>query len=436
MDSSLPLSKHSKSTAVVVFISVVLQSVGAGTTEYTAIYTFLFYVLFIHPHISPFMVLGQLQASIYETTVLFDEHNTSLFTVERTLRELRAETYMLTAGHLDSYRRVSITDICSWMVYASKVKDTWKKAREYRKRITDLKTKMEVKLLEDAEVNEQAALRQIRDTYLEQKTDIQHFEDISEKERLSSLGRERREENMPRRAMPVTDEVEGRTHLDPQLTQQSRGYRSTSLFPAFTTYDVRPDAPGRLPFHCRPSMILAERTSLERYKFKLTGGLLIAMQPHSAAAYRSVIRHFINMNLMAVALNEKKNMSTVEGVEERLLDARNIQAFVLVLRQCYHIPANRVARRRAKPIPEHISGDVDEALDEKSRGWRMVICAIVNILNDQARDAPNSMDPRSLNLKSWTSASGSWVGGGKGLLYATSVLEHLVKIPIPDYAKR
>ncbi len=45
-------------------------------------------------------------------------------------------------------------------------------------------------------------------------------------------------------------------------------------------------------------------------------------------------------------------------------------------------------------IPEHISGGVDEALDEKSRGWRMVICAIVSISNDQARDAPNSMDPR------------------------------------------
>ncbi len=47
-----------------------------------------------------------------------------------------------------------------------------------------------------------------------------------------------------------------------------------------------------LPFYCLPSTILAERTALERYKFKLTTGLLIAMQPHSAAAYRSVIRHY------------------------------------------------------------------------------------------------------------------------------------------------
>ncbi len=82
---------------------------------------------------------------------------------------------------------------------------------------------------------------------------------------------------------------------------------------------------GQCPFYCRPSTILAERTSLERYKFKLTGGLLIAMQPHSAAVYRSVIRHFIDVNLMAVTLNEEKNTSTVEGVEERLLDARNIR---------------------------------------------------------------------------------------------------------------
>ncbi len=58
---------------------------------------------------------------------------------------MRAETYMLTAGHLDAYRHVSVTDVHSWMMYASKVKDTWKKAREYRKRITDLKTKIEVR---------------------------------------------------------------------------------------------------------------------------------------------------------------------------------------------------------------------------------------------------------------------------------------------------
>ncbi|PBK64076.1 hypothetical protein ARMSODRAFT_979453 [Armillaria solidipes] len=161
MDSNPALSKHSKSTAVVVFMSVVLQSVGAGMAQHTAVYTFLFYVLFIHPHISPFMVLGQLQATIDETTILFNEHRTLLVTVERTLRELRAETYVLTAGHLNAYRRVSITDVNSWMVYASKVKDTWKKAREYRKGIIDLKTKIEVKLLEDAEVNEQAVLRQI-----------------------------------------------------------------------------------------------------------------------------------------------------------------------------------------------------------------------------------------------------------------------------------
>ena len=54
-------------------------------------------------------------------------------------------TYVLTVGHLDAYQRLLITDACSWMVYASKVKDTWKKAREYRKGITDLKTKIEVR---------------------------------------------------------------------------------------------------------------------------------------------------------------------------------------------------------------------------------------------------------------------------------------------------
>ncbi len=35
--------------------------------------------------------------------------------------------------------------------------------------------------------------------------------------------------------------------------------------------------------------------------------------------------NFIHVNLIAVALNEEKNLSTVEGVEERLLDVRNIQ---------------------------------------------------------------------------------------------------------------
>ncbi len=52
---------------------------------------------------------------------------------------------MLTAGHLDAYRRISITDVRSWMAYASKVKDTRKKAREYHKGITDLKTKIGVR---------------------------------------------------------------------------------------------------------------------------------------------------------------------------------------------------------------------------------------------------------------------------------------------------
>ncbi|PBK90997.1 hypothetical protein ARMGADRAFT_1032081 [Armillaria gallica] len=159
MDSSLLLSKHSETTAVVVFMSVVLQSVGAGTTQYTAVYTLLFYVLFIHPHVSPFLVLGRLQATIDETTTLFNEQQEALVTMEKTLRETRADTYMLTASHLNAYRRVSITDVRSWIAYAAKVKDTWKKAREYRKGITDLKTRIEVKLLEDAELNEQSALR-------------------------------------------------------------------------------------------------------------------------------------------------------------------------------------------------------------------------------------------------------------------------------------
>ncbi len=88
MDSILPLlPKHSKSTTVVVFMSVVLQSVGAGTIQYTAVYSFLFYILFIHPCISPSMVLVRLQAIIDETTALFNEHHDLLITVEKTLRE-------------------------------------------------------------------------------------------------------------------------------------------------------------------------------------------------------------------------------------------------------------------------------------------------------------------------------------------------------------
>ncbi len=46
------------------------------------------------------------------------------------------------------------------------------------------------------------------------------------------------------------------------------------------------------------------------------------MPPHSASA---VIQHLIHVDFMAVALNEEKKLPTVEGVEERLLDARNTQ---------------------------------------------------------------------------------------------------------------
>ncbi|KAK0203340.1 hypothetical protein DFS33DRAFT_1274547 [Desarmillaria ectypa] len=145
-------------------MSVVLQTVGAGTTQHTAVYTFLFYVLFIHPCVSPFIVLGRLKATIDETTAFFNEHHMLLFTMEKALGELRAETYTLTAGHLDAYQRVSNTNVRSWITYASKVKDTWKKAREYHKGIADLKAKIEIKLLEDAEFNEQAALRHLGHT--------------------------------------------------------------------------------------------------------------------------------------------------------------------------------------------------------------------------------------------------------------------------------
>ncbi|PBK90993.1 hypothetical protein ARMGADRAFT_1032079 [Armillaria gallica] len=211
------------------------------------------------------MVLGQLQAIIDKTTALFDEHHTLLGTVERVLRELRAETYMLTAGHLDTYRHVLITNVRSWMVYASKVKDTWKKACEYCKRITDLKTEIELKLLEDAEANEQAALRQIlfglvfalaHDIYLEQKADIQHFEDINEKERLSSWGRERRE---------ASGNYAGLMHL--------------AVCP------------------------------------------LISMQPHSLSGIPQSSGTSSMWTFMAVALNKEP---TVKGAEKRLLDAWNI----------------------------------------------------------------------------------------------------------------
>ncbi|KAK0457925.1 uncharacterized protein EV420DRAFT_1643266 [Desarmillaria tabescens] len=109
------------------------------------------------------MVLGRLQAIIDETTALFNERQRLLATMEKQLRDrLRAETYTLTASHLDAYQRVSVTDIHSLAVYASKSKDTWKKAREYYKRIADLKANIEkIKLLEDAEVNEQAALEHL-----------------------------------------------------------------------------------------------------------------------------------------------------------------------------------------------------------------------------------------------------------------------------------
>ncbi|KAK0205938.1 hypothetical protein DFS33DRAFT_1272524 [Desarmillaria ectypa] len=145
-------------------MSVILQAVGAGMTQHTVVYTFLFYMLFIHPCILPFMVLGQLKATIDETTAFFNEHHMLLFTMEKALGELQAETYTLTAGHLDVYQCVSNTNICSWITYASKVKDTWKKAREYHKGIVNLKAKIEIKLLEDTEFNEQAMLRHLGHT--------------------------------------------------------------------------------------------------------------------------------------------------------------------------------------------------------------------------------------------------------------------------------
>lgn len=51
---------------------------------------------------------------------------------------------------------------------------------------------------------------------------------------------------------------------------------------------------------------------------------LVAMLAHPASVYPSVIQHRIHVDFMGVALNEERNLPTIEEVKERLLDAGNI----------------------------------------------------------------------------------------------------------------
>ncbi|KAK0444590.1 uncharacterized protein EV420DRAFT_992925 [Desarmillaria tabescens] len=136
------------------FTSAVLQSVGAGTKEYTIVYSILFYFIFIHPLVSPSKSIRRLKIAVDETSALFNEHRDVLITEEIKLTELRADMLTLIREDLEVSRRISITSVHSLMIFASEKKNTWKKAHQYHRDIGELRARMEIMLLKDAEENE------------------------------------------------------------------------------------------------------------------------------------------------------------------------------------------------------------------------------------------------------------------------------------------
>ncbi|KAK0421878.1 hypothetical protein EV421DRAFT_2042993 [Armillaria borealis] len=151
MESDLPTRAQPRSTMIVTFTSAVLQAVGAGTKEYTIVYGVLFYFFFIHPLVSPSNIIAHLNITVDNTSALFNDHRDILIAEEMRLTELRADVLTLIREDREASQQVSVTSAHSLMIYAFEKKNTWKKALQYDKDINELKARMEIILLKDAE---------------------------------------------------------------------------------------------------------------------------------------------------------------------------------------------------------------------------------------------------------------------------------------------
>ncbi|KAG7441854.1 uncharacterized protein BT62DRAFT_1011167 [Guyanagaster necrorhizus] len=133
MESHLPTPYQPRSSTILEFTFAVLQSVGAGRKECIIVYGLLFYLLIVRPLVSPCMVVSCLKDTIDDIHMLFDEHREVLITEELKLAE----------ENLEAWQRVSVASPRSLLMYASKTKDTWKKAHNYHKNADELKTRMQ-----------------------------------------------------------------------------------------------------------------------------------------------------------------------------------------------------------------------------------------------------------------------------------------------------
>ncbi|KAG7444034.1 uncharacterized protein BT62DRAFT_1008729 [Guyanagaster necrorhizus] len=143
MESHLPTRHQSRSSMIFEFTLAVLQSVGAGTKEYTIVYGVLFYLLVVWPLVSPRMIVSRLKDTVDDIHTLFDEHREVLITEELKLAELRADVLTVARENLEAWQRVSVASPRSLLTYASETKDTWKKARHYHKNADELKTRLQ-----------------------------------------------------------------------------------------------------------------------------------------------------------------------------------------------------------------------------------------------------------------------------------------------------
>ncbi|KAK0490104.1 hypothetical protein EDD18DRAFT_1109658 [Armillaria luteobubalina] len=155
-----------------------------------------------------------------------------------------------------------------------------------------------------------------------------------------------KEEDQEAAHLPVADKMEGRTHLDQQIVQPNHvaGY-APSLVPAFIMYDL--------------------------LQYCLWIGIIFVTSTFAQIQWWPWTR---------------RNLPTVEGVEQRVLDAGNIHS----------CDSEEIVD---KPIPGYTSEhDIlagrhweDEAClpciahSEKSRGWRMGICVTVKNIGRRKR---------------------------------------------------
>ncbi|KAK0220587.1 hypothetical protein IW262DRAFT_1461920 [Armillaria fumosa] len=162
MQTDLPTHDQPRTTTIVTFTSAILQAVGAGTKEYTLVYGVLFYFFFIHPLLSPSKIIARLKITVDNTSALFNNHRNILIAEELRLTELRADVLTLIREDREASQQASVTSAHSLMAYASAKKNTWKKALQYDKDINELKARMEIMLLKDAEEHERLSVERQR----------------------------------------------------------------------------------------------------------------------------------------------------------------------------------------------------------------------------------------------------------------------------------